>query len=142
MNSLPDVLSEESDETLQEDVNQRIIQEMQERTKRAKKVYGAPTLQLSEGMMSIFIRPDASQQVIHFKNLFSSSRVGSLAGQEGIMDLGSLRSTIIMTDPNRESLYFQQENKSADFTGMKTSKKSLTDKNRTLSSDINSDPIL
>ena len=106
--------------------------EVREKTQRAKQVYGAPTLQLREGMLSIFIKPDASSQVIHFKNLFAqpSSRVGSASNQEGIMDLGSLRSTIVMTDPNRGSL-IQQNVREAD-------RKSFKD--RTLSSaDINSD---
>ena len=44
--------------------------DVQAKTIMAKRIYGAPTLQLREGMLSIFIRPDASSQVIHFKNLF------------------------------------------------------------------------
>ena len=43
-----------------DDMQEKILDDMRKKTQRAKNVYGAPTLQLREGMLSIFIRPDAT----------------------------------------------------------------------------------
>ena len=57
MSELPDVYTDQARDT---DSEEKILQQMREKTAKAKKIYGAPTLQLREGMLSIFIRPDAS----------------------------------------------------------------------------------
>lgn len=57
MSELPDVYTDQARDTDSED---KILEQMRKKTEKAKKIYGAPTLQLREGMLSIFIRPDAS----------------------------------------------------------------------------------
>lgn len=48
---------------------QAAIQMAEEDTKKIRELYGGPVLNLQDGMMSIFIKPDASSQIIHFKNV-------------------------------------------------------------------------
>ena len=78
----------------------RQLKEIEEATQRAKTLYGAQTLKLRDGMMSIFIKSDASHQVIHFNNVRPKSpeRVGSTPNVEGILDLGSLRETLYISE--------------------------------------------
>ena len=81
---------------------------MQERSAKVREVYGVPTIQLTEGMLTMFIRSDASKQVIQFKHRESvASRVTgceSLVRNNGIvMDLGSLKETIMILPEESKS---------------------------------------
>ena len=54
MSELPDVYTD----TEWDADSEQIKQQMREETEKAKKIHGAPTMQLGEVMLSIFVKPN------------------------------------------------------------------------------------
>ena len=55
MSELPDVYTTDTEWDAD---SEQIKQQMREETEKAKKIHGAPTMQLGEVMLSIFVKPN------------------------------------------------------------------------------------
>ena len=85
-----------------------------------RKLYGQPAIRLSEGMLSIFIRPDATRQVVYLRDVIEIQSNSSRSVKDGdiypsprssvdagyhiqrdanglVLDLGSLRETMMIS---------------------------------------------